>query len=528
MIYSLIFLVTTAIADDRLDAIAERQAAIAAAPLTASDVGNDSAFEDVLQRDRKLKKIESEIGVAIKDSAGGERIGELLDTQSGLLFAHVKMLLERITALRELRKGVDPAQALNIEQRIGGHDKLISANLSAVLKNADRKTTNKQDASAEYARLDTLLNERAAQTAERLELVADTLRDERKRLRQLPKAKRESEQDRLLVLNERRERLKAALESSIALLRERGLDTTEYGQSLVASTGEISGNIFDSGVASGLLSEWGAIARDSLLEHGPAWAFNALIFGAILLGFWLLSRFTRRVVRRAIATSRVQFSTLLENFTVKLAGNLVLLIGILLALSQIGIELGPVLAGLGVAGFIIGFALQDTLSNFASGVMILIYRPFDVGDVVEAGGVSGKVNHMSLVSTTILTFDNQKLVVPNNKIWGDVIRNVNAEPTRRVDMTFGISYADDIERARDILENIVKQHELVLDEPVPNIQLHALADSSVNFIVRPWVKSEDYWTVFWDITKTVKNQFDANEISIPFPQRHIHVHQVSD
>ena len=121
--------------------------------------------------------------------------------------------------------------------------------------------------------------------------------------------------------------------------------------------------------------------------------------------------------------------------------------GFLIALSQIGIEIGPLLAGVGVAGFILGFALQETLSNFASGLMILFYQPFDVGDVVEAGGVSGKVYQMSLVSTTIMTFDNQKLIVPNNKIWGDVIRNKTAENTRRVDMVFGISYTDDIDRA---------------------------------------------------------------------------------
>jgi small conductance mechanosensitive channel len=188
------------------------------------------------------------------------------------------------------------------------------------------------------------------------------------------------------------------------------------------------------------------------------------------------------------------------------------------------LEIGPLLAGVGVAGFIVGFALQETLSNFAAGLMILIYQPFDVGDSVEAGGVSGKVGQMSLVSTTILTFDNQKLIVPNNKIWGDVIRNRTSETTRRVDMVFGIGYADDVDRAERVLRDIVKSHELTLADPEPTIQLNNLGDSSVDFIVRPWTKTDDYWKVYWDVTREVKRCFDAEGISIPFPQRDVHVY----
>ena len=204
-----------------------------------------------------------------------------------------------------------------------------------------------------------------------------------------------------------------------------------------------------------------------------------------------------------------------------------LLLGILIALSQLGIQLAPLLAGFGIVGFIMGFALQDTLSNFASGVMVLVYRPFDVGDIIEAGGVMGKVSEMSLVSTTILTFDNQKLVVPNNKIWGDVIRNVTAQRVRRVDMTFGIGYSDDISHAERILTDIVVSHEHVLKDPEPVIKLHNLGDSSVDFVVRPWVKTENYWNVYWDITRRVKEGFDEEGISIPFPQRDVHLHQES-
>jgi small conductance mechanosensitive channel len=194
----------------------------------------------------------------------------------------------------------------------------------------------------------------------------------------------------------------------------------------------------------------------------------------------------------------------------------------MLALSQIGVNLAPILAGVGVIGFILGFALQETLANFAAGLMILFYRPYDVGDLVEVSGVLGTVNHMSLVSTTILTIDNQTLVVPNGKIWGDVIRNVTAQRLRRVDLVFGISYSDDIPKAEEIMMAILKDHERILDDPEPAVKLYKLNDSSVDFVVRPWVKTDDYWDVFWDVTRSVKMRFDEEGVSIPFPQRDVH------
>jgi small conductance mechanosensitive channel len=155
--------------------------------------------------------------------------------------------------------------------------------------------------------------------------------------------------------------------------------------------------------------------------------------------------------------------------------------------------------------------------------MILTYRPFDVGDVVEAGGVTGKVAEMNLVSTTFLTFDNQKIIVPNNSIWGSVITNVTAENVRRVDLTFGVAYDAELDQVERVLHETVHNHKLVLDDPEPVIKLHELADSAVVYVCRPWVRTEDYWTVYWDLTRTVKDRFDAEGISIPFPQREIHL-----
>jgi small conductance mechanosensitive channel len=251
----------------------------------------------------------------------------------------------------------------------------------------------------------------------------------------------------------------------------------------------------------------------------------AILFGTILV-FWILARVAKSLARRVADHESLQSAQLLEDTVVALTGKLVFLFGILLALSFVGVELRPLLAGLGIAGFVLGFALQDSLANFAAGTMILVYAPFDVGDAVEIAGVTGKVNNMSLVSTTVNTFDNQRIIIPNAKIWGDVIKNLTAEDKRRVDMTFGIGYEDDIAKAEEILAEIIAGHPLVLEDPEPIIKLANLGDSSVDFVVRPWCRTEDYWDVKFDVTRQVKLALNEAGISIPYPQRDVHVHTV--
>lgn len=257
-------------------------------------------------------------------------------------------------------------------------------------------------------------------------------------------------------------------------------------------------------------------------EGGIRWAVNIAKFVGILILSWFAARLCRRLLRRV--GKRVDWPKLLNDFLVRVVGIAVWTAGIIWALSTLEISMAPLLAMVGAAGFIVAFAMQDSLSNFASGLMILMFRPFDVGDVVDAGGVSGKVETMNLVSTTIKTFDNKRMIIPNNKIWGDVITNSSSVRERRVDMEFGIGYDDDIEKAMAILNEIVTDHPRVLKNPSPTIQLSTLADSSVNFICRPWAKTADYWSVYWDVTKTVKLRFDAEGIGIPFPQRDVHLY----
>ncbi|HIF9234752.1 TPA: mechanosensitive ion channel domain-containing protein [Photobacterium damselae] len=305
-----------------------------------------------------------------------------------------------------------------------------------------------------------------------------------------------------------------------------GIDTSEYKQQLFETTGNVTNDLLNTKVIWSIVSSWTHELGSWVFANAPQMLFKILIFVLIIFLARVLKNLTRKMVKRAVTSPNLKMSQLMQEFFISMSGKGVFCIGLLIALSQIGLDLTPILTGFGVAGVIIGFALQDTLSNFASGMMLLIYRPFDVGDFVEAGSVSGKVSHMSLVNTTIKTFDNQIIIVPNSKIWGDIIKNVTHERVRRVDMIFGISYSDDIELTEKVLHEIVESHESVLSSPEPTIKLHTLNSSSVDFIVRPWVKTEDYWDVYWDITREVKMRFDREGISIPFPQQDVHLHMV--
>ncbi len=259
-------------------------------------------------------------------------------------------------------------------------------------------------------------------------------------------------------------------------------------------------------------------------EGGLRWAINIVQFILLIAVFYVLSIVAGKATEKALARSK-NFSALLREFMVLGTRRLVLFIGFFVGLSALEINVGPVLAVIGAAGFVIAFALQNSLSNFASGILMLVYRPFDIGEVVDVAGVIGKVEHMNLLSTHLRTFDNKLVIVPNNSVWGDVITNVTGITERRIDMIFGIGYEDDIDKAQGILEKIVNEHKLVLKDPEPVVKLHELADSSVNFICRPWVRPDDYWTVYWDITRAVKQTFDAEGVSIPFPQRDVHIYQ---
>ena len=304
----------------------------------------------------------------------------------------------------------------------------------------------------------------------------------------------------------------------LAALKAKGGETKEYDTYIKAVSG-IKVDVTDASATWTTITGWLMSP-----EGGFRWAVNIVQFVVIVIVFYLLSIVAGKATQKALSKSKT-FSSLLREFLVMTSRRLVLFIGFFVGLSALEVNIGPVLAIIGAAGFVIAFALQNSLSNFASGILMLIYRPFDIGNTINVAGVLGKVESMNLLSTQLRTPDNQQVIVPNNSVWGDVITNVTGISQRRVDLVFGIGYSDDIDKAQKILEEIVSGHKLVLKEPEAIVKLHELAESSVNFICRPWAKPENYWNVYWDITREVKRRFDAEGVSIPFPQRDVHLYQ---
>ena len=257
-------------------------------------------------------------------------------------------------------------------------------------------------------------------------------------------------------------------------------------------------------------------------EGGIQLAVRVAVIIGSLLGLLIVARIVRRWARR-LFTRVPNLSQLLSGFLAMVVYWLTIAVGLMIVLAALGVNITPLFALVGGASFIIAFAMQDTLSNLAAGLMIMINRPFDEGDYVNISGRGGTVRKVSVVATTIATPDNQVIIIPNSKVWGDVITNVTASDTRRVDMVFGIGYEDSIEAAQGLLERIVSEHPRVLSDPAPLIRVNELGESAVKFIVRPWVRAEDYWDVYWDLTEKIKQAFDANGLTIPFPQTELRI-----
>ena len=261
--------------------------------------------------------------------------------------------------------------------------------------------------------------------------------------------------------------------------------------------------------------------KDTLI----AWAPDLVAAAGILVLGWWLAKILTGVLRRGLG--RAKIDPILTAFLGNLAYMALLALVVISALGRLGVNTTSFAAILAAGGLAIGLALQGSLGNFASGALLIFFRPFKAGDFIEAGGTSGSVQEIRVFATVLLTADNKSIIVPNSAITDGNIINYSANPTRRVDMVFGIGYDDDIRKAKEILTEILAADERILKDPAPRIAVAELADSSVNFNVRPWVKTADYWDVYWDLTEKVKLAFDDNGISIPYPQRDVHVFQKS-
>jgi small conductance mechanosensitive channel len=253
--------------------------------------------------------------------------------------------------------------------------------------------------------------------------------------------------------------------------------------------------------------------------YGPKILIALVIF---VVGRWIAKGF-RKLTNRVLEKKNIDLT--LVRFVGNLTYIILLTFFVVAALGQLGIQTTSFIAIIGAAGLAVGLALQGSLANFAAGFLMILFRPFKVGDFVEGAGVAGTVEEISIFTTQLKSPDNKTIIVPNAKISGDNIVNYSTKGTRRVDMVAGIGYECDIDKAREILEEIVTSDERVLKDPAHKIGVVELADSSVNFVVRPWVNTSDYWDVWFDMTEKIKKRFDEAGISIPFPQRDIHVYE---
>ncbi len=252
-------------------------------------------------------------------------------------------------------------------------------------------------------------------------------------------------------------------------------------------------------------------------------AYSPSIIGALVIAVlgWMLVKGVTSLIRRGLNRSNVDET--LTGFVCHLAYMAGMVFVVIAVLGKLGINTASFAAVIAAAGLAIGFALQGSLANFAAGVMLILFRPFKAGDYIEAGGVSGSVEEIQMFATSIRTPDNKQVIVGNAAITGGSITNYSAKETRRVDLVFGIGYGDDLKKAKSVIEEIISKDSRILQDPEPIVAVLELGDSSVNFAVRPWVRSEDYWGVFFDLNETIKLTFDAEGISIPFPQQDVHL-----
>jgi len=260
--------------------------------------------------------------------------------------------------------------------------------------------------------------------------------------------------------------------------------------------------------------------------HVVPFAFNAFVAILVFYIGRIVARILVRVADKVMVRAKLDES--LRKFLSDMLYAILIMMVSIAALERLGVQTTAAVAILGAAGLAVGFALQGSLGNFASGVMIVTFKPYKVGDVVSIAGQTGAVEAVRIFNTILHTPDNRQVIIPNGQVTGGVIENITALGQRRVDLVFGIGYDDDIKKSKELMMKVLTDHPKVLAEPAPQVAVSELADSSVNFVVRPWCKIEDYWDVRFDVTEAIKLSCDANGISIPFPQRDGHLRQVKD
>jgi small conductance mechanosensitive channel len=439
-------------------------------------------------------------------------------------------LRDRLTSMHNQRANVPPGELADYETLVGTERKLLDLVMSWSLDNAKLCETVGLDADRFWRKYDLELEERAASLTGRLQ-VSDLERDRiRSQIRAATKTGATEDElaglrVRLQASDQRIDGLVTSLRKAASLLGNRGYETSEYQQIIIQATGEVTEQILDPKVLLGLLKDFWRDVLQWFRENGPTILVKILILIVCVLVAHIILRVAWWLT---LLIHRRKTTKLVQDLTTRLIKPLATVIGLIAGLWFLGVNPLTLMAGLGVVGVIVGLALQESLGNLAAGAFILFNRPYDVDDTVRVGGVLGTVRQMGLATTTIVTFDNRRLHVPNRKIWNEVIENRTSEHCRRVETTVRITYEEDIDTAMELISAALAEHELVLKSPEPVIFVSKLDDSWVELAVRPWTKTDDWWEMTMRIPKVLRTKLEAAGIRAPYPRREVELASSSD
>jgi len=426
-----------------------------------------------------------------------------------------------LDSLRQLRTSSSTEELSDLEEQL----RLMNAQLDTTLEFTRQSLEDAEavgiDTGEQWGLFDRHVLTRAAGLTGRLQLALAERSNFEDRIREARNADAEQVEiddlsARLRVVQQRIAGLSEGLEATADLLDERDIETSSYRQLLIQATGEVTSDVLDPTVALGLFRD----TSERVWEWARDTVPTLLVRLALLLGSIFLFRFGFKVFWWVFErTGGRKMTRLMNDLLERMLMPVATLAGLGFGLTILGVDPTALLTGVGVAGIIVGLALQDTLSNIASGVFILLYRPFDVDDVVTTAGITGKVKAMGLANTIIVTFDNRKLFVPNQKVWGEVIENKSAEATRRIDHVFPVSYEEDLERALSLVMQACVDYELVLDDPETIVYVSNFDDSALELTVRAWALSEDWWTVTTQLPRLVRLRFAEEGLEVPYPRQ---------
>jgi len=425
--------------------------------------------------------------------------------------------------LREQRASVEPEIRGDIEVSIEEARGRLDGLLHGTANTLEIADSLGLDVSQEWRRFEKNLTTRAENLVGRLQIAIKSRDKLQEKLRAAERSGAtesdlSADRTRLHYAERRVEGVASSLDETVDLLEDRGFEGVKYRQFIIETTGEISERILDPKILFGIVKNALGDAWDWVKDNAPAFLIKLLIILAFVFLFRFLFRLGWWLVR---LLGLAKMSRLMRDLVDRMLRPLATIIGLIGGLWFLGVNPAHLLAGVGVASVIIGLALQDSLSNLAAGFFILATRPFDVDDVVVSGSVFGTVKAMGLANTTIVTFDNRRLMVPNRKIWGDVIENRSAEAVRRVEIEVRIGYKEDLDRAITILKDLLAENERILKKPEPAIFVSELADSWIEIAVRPWVRNEDWWPLLTELPRLVRLRFAEEGIEIPYPKREV-------